>query len=126
MEDDVAALRKKLSRGRYCSDGLKLTREECFFLWEILTGQRKLPRSRGPKPDLELLLRPEAIATLTALYEAKGLPTKVAVANVMQRYGVSRSQVFAARRQHPKQIAGIDPVWLDGLISWHESIWQSK
>ena len=71
-DQDVGALIQKLSSGRYDKDGLSLTREECYWLWEVLIGVRKLPRRRGPKVDPELVFRPEAITTLVALYEARG------------------------------------------------------
>ena len=70
-DQDVGALIQKLSSGRYDKDGLSLTREECYWLWEVLIGIRKLPRRRGPKVDPELVFRPEAIATLVALYEVR-------------------------------------------------------
>ena len=90
---DVKALVQKLSRGR--KDGVSLTREECD----------------------------EAIATLVSLYEADGNPTEAAVAKVCKAYGVSRSQVFAARRRHPRTSEAYDSVWLDGLIGLYEDMW---
>ena len=81
-DQDVGALIQKLSSGRYDKDGLSLTREECYWLWEVLIGKRRLPRRRGPKADPDLHLRSEAIATLFALYKAKGIKTKIAVAEV--------------------------------------------
>ena len=125
-DQDVGALIQKLSSGRYDKDGLSLTREECYWLWEVLIGIRRLPRRRGPKPDLDLHLRSKAIATLFALYKAKGIKTKIAVQEVCHCYRVSRSQVFAARRQHPmpKEMSdAYDPIWLERLIKMYERMW---
>jgi hypothetical protein len=126
-DDDLLALVQKLSRGRYRKGGQTLTREECFSLWEILIGQRRLPRRRGPKVDPELVLRPEAIATLVALYETTGMKTEAAVARVCECYGVSRSQVFDAMRRHPmpkktSQAYGSD-LGLRQLINLYEALW---
>ena len=125
-DEDVGALVQKLSSGRYRKDGLSLTREECYCLWEILTGQRRLPPRRGPKADSELVMRPEAIAMLAALYKTRGMKTESAVAKVCECYGVSRSQVFDARRRHPMHSEtpdAYDRVWLDYLIDMYERLW---
>jgi hypothetical protein len=75
----MKALIQKLSRGRH-RDDVKLTREEFEILWEIMVGERKPPRRRGPKADPELPQRDEAIATLFSLYKTRGDLTKVAIA----------------------------------------------
>jgi hypothetical protein len=128
LSDDVSrALVRKLSRGRH-RNGINLTRDECQSLWEVLVGERELPRRRGPKPDPDLPLRDQAIAILVSLYEATGDPTKTAVAKVCERYGISRSQVFAARRLHPMPRATGDTddpndPWVWGVIGMYEGLW---
>lgn len=125
-QDVAAALTQKLASGRYDKDGLRLTREECYWLWEVLIGIRRLPRRRGPKPDLDLHLRSKAIATLFALYRAKGIKTKIALYEVCRCYRVSPSQVSAARGQHgmsAKVSDAYDPIWLERLIKMYERMW---
>jgi hypothetical protein len=121
-DQDVGALIQKLSSGRY-HDGLSLTREECYWLWEVLIGKRRLPRRRGPKADPELVFRLKDIATLVALYETTGMKTEAAVAKVCECYGVGRSQVFAARRQHRMPLCDADSPWLERLIEMYERMW---
>jgi hypothetical protein len=135
VEDDVlaprasdwAALQKKLWRGIDRHD-IKLTRDECKILLQLVQQEQRKGR-RGPTPDPELPLRAEAIAALRALYELDGMPPKAAVDEVMQRYGVARSQVFDACRQYPNsnaKVKGMDPTWGRMLIRLYESIWAPK
>lgn len=132
MKDDGAsdwdALEEKLWRGIDRHE-FKLTRDECKFLLQLLKGERMRRRRGGPLPDPDLPLRAEAIATLKALYEQDGMIPKAAVAEVMQRYGVARSQVFDACRQYPNssaEVKGMDPTWRRGLISLYELLWAPK
>jgi hypothetical protein len=92
---------------------------------------RKLRKeqTRGPLPDPELMFRPEAIATLKALYELDGKIPKVAVEKVQAQYGVNRQQVFAACRQFENaraELEGLDPTWRRALIAEYESMWAPK
>lgn len=90
----------KLFNGTFDKAGTTLARKECQALWEILIGQRKvLPRGRKPNPDIDV--RDKAIAGFVASHMAHGRPTKVAIANAVDFYGVSRTCVYEALKKHP-------------------------
>jgi hypothetical protein len=98
----------KLFNGTFERGGVVLTREECQTLWQILIGQRKvLPRGRRPDPKIED--RDKAIARLVTLHVAGGRQSKAAVAEVAKYYGVSRTQVYVAMKEHSCDAADIDP-----------------
>jgi hypothetical protein len=124
----VDCLEEKLFGGILDCLDFKLTRDECKILLKLLKGERirRMRRRGGSLPDPELPLRAEAIANLKALYQQDGMIPKAAVAEVMQRYGVSRSQVYDACRQYPTNLKGMDPTWRRGLIGLYESMWAPK
>jgi hypothetical protein len=133
-EEGVDCLEEKLFGGILDCLDFKLTRDECKILLKLLKGERirRMRRRGGSLPDPELPLRAEAIANLKALYQQDGMIPKAAVAEVMQRYGVSRSQVYDACRQYPnasaevKGMGQMEPTWRRGLIRWYESMWPPK
>jgi hypothetical protein len=90
-------LEAQLIHGWSRPQGIRLSRDECRILYEILTGTRRRPRKRPT--DYETENTAKLIALYSLLLEAEGDPVEAAVAATMQMYGVSRASVFAARKE---------------------------
>lgn len=136
MTNDIDALRQKLFCGAFhgfqekkvdaCTDigaevTVTLTREECRTLWRILTGRRKISLPRGRKHDPNTDDRDKAAAWLVAFYEASGskVPKNV-VPDVMKIYGMTRTQVYEAKKKYPYDATGLNPVRLQTYITIYE------
>jgi hypothetical protein len=60
---------------------------------------KKQPSRRGRPLDPEIIWRDKRIAAHSLLLEAKGIPSKIAIASIVELYRVARSTVFAARKR---------------------------
>ena len=53
--------------------------------------------------------RDQIVAHLFALYVAEGDTSKAAVNRLKDRFGMSRSQIYDARKRYPKNFEELDP-----------------
>ena len=60
---------------------------------------KKQPSCRGRPLDPEIIWRDKRIAAHSLLLEAERIPSKIAIASIMELYRVGRSTVFAARKR---------------------------
>lgn len=96
-------LRKKLERGSALPEGTTLTSDECWALLKLL------PQSPGRPEDHMVNARDQIVAHLFALYVAEGDTSKAAVNRLKDRFGMSRSQIYDARKRYPKNFEELDP-----------------
>jgi hypothetical protein len=122
--DERAAILAKLRQGA-SRDGTTFTRVECETLLQVLPqALSPRPRRRGRKGDPELRERDETVAMLAALYRSDGMSKADVVAKIRTLFGVSRSQVYAARRQYPSDAGReMDATYRRGLINMLEVGW---
>jgi hypothetical protein len=93
-QGDLTALYSLLFNGAL-GRGVTLTQAECCILYEITQGTRKYKRRGAPAEW-------KKVATLRGyclLLELDGMAVEPAVAKTIEIFGVSRSAVFAARKQ---------------------------
>jgi hypothetical protein len=69
-----------------------------FGGWLQDKGKKQLSR-RGRPLDPEIIWRDKRIAAHSLLLEAEGIPSKIAIASIMELYRVARSTVFAVRKR---------------------------
>ena len=129
--DAMQSIREKLYYGTDDIDtmtkgkGAQLTAAECSTVLQILTGDLKIRGGkRGPKVDH--YFRDKAIATLSFLYEARGVKPAAAVTDTAKLFGVKRDTVYAARKLHPRDASyavGWDEKFFNGMIGRLEVEW---
>jgi hypothetical protein len=134
-QGDWSVLQARLAQGWERPRGIRLTRHECKILYEILQGTRKRPRGRQAKPA-EVENKARHLATYSLLLELDGEPTEAAVAATERTYGVTRSAVYAARKQHCPRMRmigldeGMNPEQRKLLRKWFEAraplFWSNK
>jgi hypothetical protein len=94
VREVLADVRKRLKAGAQ-GPGATLDADECQKVLACLVDPA-FPNSRPPSDGL----REAAIAIYCTKLENAGVSLKNAVADTMQRFGCSRSIVFAARKAH--------------------------
>jgi hypothetical protein len=109
--------------------GIRLSREECRVLYEILNGHHKPPAHRPHDDEAEN--RRKVLTVYSRLLELNGKPLKTAISITMERYHVSRASVFAARKEWLSQFlaSGFDamPPGLRQLLQerMEKTIWSN-
>ena len=99
-------LREKLRRGSALREGTTLTSDECWTLLLLL------PQSPGRPEDDMVYARDQIVAQLFALYVANDVKPKTAINRLKDRFGMSRSQIYAARKRYPTVVEETDPTEL--------------
>jgi hypothetical protein len=102
-EGDLTALQSLLFDGAL-GRGVTLTQAECRILYEITQGTWKYKRGAPAEWKKVALLRGYCLSL-----ELDGMAVEPAVAKTMEVFGVSRSAVYAARKQPwlPEMLEGV-------------------
>jgi hypothetical protein len=108
-------LREKLERGSVLPKGTTLTSDECWALLQLL------PQSPGRPENHMVNARDQIVAQLFTLYVANGDSSKTAVHRLKDRFGMSRSQIYDARKRYPRDFENLDPSERRELIIAYEN-----